>query len=420
MENSPLKVGDASAQESKKEEVKELVRMNISALQFKVLKQWGFARASLLTLPHGDVRTPVYMPVGTKGAMKGLLPKNMKDDIDCEIMLANTYHLFLKPGEEILDREGGLHKFAAWDKNYLTDSGGFQIVSLSDLNEVTEEGVTFESHIDKMKFLLTPERSMEVQNSIGADIMMALDDVVPPTITDADRLEEAMHRSVRWLDRCILAHKKPEVQNLFAIVQGGCDDDLRKICCDEMIKRNTPGYAIGGLAGGEDKEDFWRTVHTCTQLLPDDKPRYVMGIGYPVDILICSLLGADMYDCVYATRVARFGTVFTRNGEIKLRGSSNKNQFIPIDSKCQCYTCKNYTRSYLWQSFTRDSSCLQLLSLHNVYFLLDIIREFRQAILDENVEEYMTNFVTDYYITEKDGVPQWVKNALKAGGIDMS
>ena len=179
----------------------EKQKMSISALKFKVLKQFNYARASIMTLPHGDVRTPVYMPVGTKGAMKGLLPCNMLEDIDCEIMLANTYHLYLKPSEAILDAQGGLHKFAHWSKNYLTDSGGFQIVSLSSLNEVTEEGVTFESHIDKQKFMLSPERSMEIQNSIGSDIMMALDDVVRPTITDEDRLKEAMERSVRWLDR---------------------------------------------------------------------------------------------------------------------------------------------------------------------------------------------------------------------------
>lgn len=261
---------------------------------------------------------------------------------------------------------------------------------------------------------------MEIQNSIGADIMMALDDVVRPTITDADRLQEAMERSVRWLDRCINAHKRPHDQNLFAIVQGGVDDELRKQCCEAMIKRNTPGYAIGGLAGGEDKGDFWRTVHTCTQLLPDDKPRYVMGIGYPVDILICSLLGADMYDCVYATRTARFGTVFTREGEIKIRSSTHKIDFKPIDENCNCLTCQKYTRSYLWSQFTRDSSCLQLLSLHNVYFLLDIIREFRQSILDENTEEYLSNFLKKYYIHEEGGIPQWVKDACKAGGIELA
>ena len=201
MNNYPLKIIKTEEHKSLDQENKTQVKMNISALKFKVLSQWNLARASILTLPHGEVRTPVYMPVGTKGAMKGLLPKNMKEDIDCEIMLANTYHLFLKPGEDILNKEGGLHKFTDWDGNYLTDSGGFQIVSLSDLNEVTEEGVTFESHIDKMKFLLTPERSMEIQNSIGADIMMALDDVLRPTVTDEDRMKEAMERSIRWLDR---------------------------------------------------------------------------------------------------------------------------------------------------------------------------------------------------------------------------
>ena len=198
------------------------------------------------------------MPVGTKGAMKAVLPSSLSDKhmIDCDIMLSNTYHLFLKPGEELLDKMGGAHKFMNWDRNLLTDSGGFQIVSLGALNTLDEEGVSFESHIDGKQFKLTPERSMEIQNIIGSDIMMQLDDVVPPTVDEA-RVHEAMERSVRWLDRCIAAHKNPETQNLFAIVQGGTNAEMRKKCCDEMIKRNTPGYAIGGMAGGEDKEDFW-------------------------------------------------------------------------------------------------------------------------------------------------------------------
>ena len=251
---------------------------------------------------------------------------------------------------------------------------------------------------------------------------------IRPTIKDESRLQEAMERSIRWLDRWILAHKKPHKQNLFAIVQGGVNDEMRKICCEEMIKRNTPGYAIGGLAGGEDKNDFWRTVNVCTQLLPEDKPRYVMGIGYPIDILIWSLLGADMFDWVYATRVARFGTVFTRNGELKMRSTNRRFDFSPIDDKCKWLTWTNYTRSYLWNQITRDSSWLQLLSLHNVYFLLDICREFRQSIIDDWADTYLKNFITEFYSKpsksseepkEEDKIPQWVIDALKAGGINF-
>ena len=305
---------------------------------FKILKRFNRCRASILTLPHGDVRTPVYMPVGTKGGMKGLTSENMSALIDCDIMLSNTYHLFLKPGEDIMADQGGLHKFEHWDRNILTDSGGFQIVSLGELNSLDEEGVSFKSHIDGREFKLTPERSMEIQNKIGSDIMMALDDVVPPT-TPMPRVLEAMERSVRWLDRCITAHKNTDRQNLFGIIQGGVDDELRRKCCEMMSARDLNGYAIGGLAGGEDKDDFWRTVKVCTDLLPDNKPRYVMGIGYAEDLMVCSLLGADMFDCVFATRTARFGSAFSKYGMIKLKKQEYANDFGPISEDCKCYTC---------------------------------------------------------------------------------
>ena len=332
---------------------------------FKIHKRFNRCRASLMTLPHGDVRTPVYMPVGTKGGMKGLTSENMSDLIDCDIMLSNTYHLFLKPGEEIMEDMGGLHKFENWNRNILTDSGGFQIVSLGELNSLDEEGVSFKSHIDGREFKLTPERSMDIQNKIGSDIMMALDDVVAPT-TPVDRVEEAMERSVRWLDRCIKAHKNTDRQNLFGIIQGGVNDDMRRRCCKMMAKRNLNGYAIGGLAGGEDKDDFWRTVKVCTDILPDDKPRYVMGIGYAEDLMICSLLGADMFDCVFATRTARFGSAFSKYGMIKLKKNEFETDFGPISEDCTCYTCQNYTRAYISHTFRHDQSCLHLISLHNV------------------------------------------------------
>lgn len=238
-------------------------------------------------------------------------------------------------------------------------------MSLNELNFIDEEGVTFKSHIDGREFKLTPERSMEIQNVIGADIMMALDDVVVTT-TVGPRVEEAMERSVRWLDRCIQAHKKPEIQNLFGIIQGGVNPDLRRRCCEAMVKRNLPGYAIGGLAGGEDKEDFWKTVKLCTDLLPEDKPRYVMGIGYAEDLVVSALLGADMFDCVFATRTARFGSAFSKYGMIKVKKQDFADDFQPISEDCSCYTCQNYTRSYLQKLFRIDNSCLQLISLHNV------------------------------------------------------
>ncbi len=262
------------------------------------------ARATTLTLGHGPLRTPVFMPVGTQGALKGLSSHTLESPaLDNEIILANTYHLALRPGAELLGAVGGLHKFMGWDRNILTDSGGFQMVSLLALAKITEEGVTFQSPVDGSKMLLTPEESMRVQNEIGSDIMMALDDVVSSVTVDDARFREATHRTLRWIDRCIAAHKRPSEQCLFGIVQGGLDvspGGLRDICLDGMLLRDAhlPGYAIGGLAGGESKDAFWRVVLHACQRLPQNKPRYLMGVGYPLDLVVCSALGVDMYDCV--------------------------------------------------------------------------------------------------------------------------
>ncbi|KDO81050.1 hypothetical protein CISIN_1g0377181mg, partial [Citrus sinensis] len=256
------------------------------ALRFEVLGRFNRARAAQLTLPHFVCQTPLFMPVGTQGTIKGLTTDQL-EEIGCQIILGNTYHLALRPTSELIDELGGLHKFMNWPRALLTDSGGFQMVSLLHLADITEKGVTFQSPVDGKPMLLTPEESIQIQNRIGADIIMALDDVVRTTIT---------------------AHKRPHEQNLFGIVQGGLDPVLRDICVRGLVDRNLPGYAIGGLAGGEDKDSFWRVVAQCTAALPEDKPRYVMGVGYPLDIVVCSALGADMYDCVYPTRTARFGT----------------------------------------------------------------------------------------------------------------
>ncbi|PIK37974.1 putative queuine tRNA-ribosyltransferase-like [Apostichopus japonicus] len=251
-----------------------------SALSLEIVAECTTTKARVcnMTLPHASVPTPVFMPVGTQGTMKGVTSTQLKD-LECRLILGNTYHLGMRPGPELMDKVGGLHKFMDWDRALLTDSGGFQMVSLVELSEVTEEGVKFQSPYTKEELMLTPEKSIEIQNSIGADIMMQLDDVVH-SLTTGPRVEEAMHRSIRWLDRCIKANKRPEQQNLFAIVQGGLDAKLRTFCVKEMIKRDTPGYAIGGLSGGEDKEHFWRMVTLSTDHLPKGKPRYCMGVGY--------------------------------------------------------------------------------------------------------------------------------------------
>ncbi|MCJ1429853.1 hypothetical protein MMC29_007768, partial [Sticta canariensis] len=282
------------------------------------------------------------MPVATQASLKGLTASQLART-GCNLCLNNTYHLGLKPGQETLEQVGGAHNLQGWKGNILSDSGGFQMVSLLKLARVTEEGVRFLSPHDGTPMLLTPEHSISLQNSIGSDIIMQLDDVIATTSPDAQRMRQAMERSIRWLDRCIAAHKFPERQNLFCIIQGGLDLEMRKICCEEMMRRNTPGIAIGGLSGGEDKESYSQVVDACTNWLPAEKPRYVMGVGYPEDLVVSVALGADMFDCVWPTRTApkpqRFGNAITSSGTIHLRHSSHAHDFSPIEANCTCPCC---------------------------------------------------------------------------------
>ncbi|KAI9245813.1 queuine tRNA-ribosyltransferase [Helicostylum pulchrum] len=373
------------------------------------------ARVNKLILPHGLVDTPVFMPVGTQGSLKGFTPKAI-EDMNCQIMLNNTYHLGLKPGQEILDQAGGSHAFQNWNGNLLTDSGGFQMVSLLKLAEITEQGVQFQSPHDGSLMMLTPEHSMSLQNSIGSDIMMQLDDVIS-SLTTGPRVEEAMWRSIRWLDRCIKAHQKPETQNLFAIIQGGLNPDLRKLCIDEMVKRDTPGYAVGGLSGGEEKEEFWKIVTLCTDLLPKSKPVYCMGVGYAEDLVVCVALGVDMFDCVYPTRTARFGNALTMNGIISLKSGKYGLDFGPIEQGCGCDTCRDYTRSYI-NLVSRDPVGGRLVSVHNVYFQLRLMREMREAIKRDEFPCYVKQFFKGYF-KESSKYPAWAVSALKSVGVDL-
>ncbi|XP_072988795.1 uncharacterized protein [Typha latifolia] len=367
------------------------------ALRFEIVGRFNRARAAQLTLPHFICQTPLFMPVGTQGTIKGLT-NNQLEDIGCQIILGNTYHLALRPGAELIDELGGLHKFMNWKRALLTDSGGFQMVSLLHLADITEQGVTF-------------------QNKIGADIIMALDDVVKTTIT-GPRIEEAMYRTLRWMDRCIAAHKKPHVQNLFGIVQGGLDPVLRDICVRGLVERNLPGYAIGGLAGGEDKDSFWRVVAQCTAALPEDKPRYVMGVGYPLDIVVCSALGADMYDCVYPTRTARFGTALIPEGVLKLKHKAMENDGRPIDSTCPCMVCKNYTRAYIHCLVTKHAMGSQLLSYHNLSYMMRLSRDLHMSIVEGHFPEFVRGFLRTQF--PKGDVPEWVCNAMEVAGVDIS
>lgn len=388
------------------------------ALRFEVIATWGKARASTLYLPHHSALTPMFMPVGTQGTVKGLEATQLLEaSVDAQVVLGNTYHLALRPGGSIIDELGGLHKFMHWPRGLLTDSGGFQMVSLSRFSRVTEEGVLFQSPVDGTEMLLTPERSIGIQNDIGADIIMALDDVVPSTLT-GPRVEEACHRTLRWIDRCDAAHAKKDKQSLFGIVQGGLDPRLRKLCCEGLVKRNLPGYAVGGLSGGEAKDSFWRTVDLCTDLLPESKPRYCMGVGYPEDLVVCVALGADMFDCVYPARTARFGTALVPSGLLKIRQAAMADDFRPLMVGCRCYTCVHYTRAYLHTLSPKETGVVsQLITLHNISYLTQLMLRARKAIIDGSFEHFVQQFMLDLYPNRE--YPKWSREALTKAGITL-
>ncbi|KAL1954020.1 hypothetical protein VTO42DRAFT_1841 [Malbranchea cinnamomea] len=382
------------------------------------------ARASTLHLPHGSVPLPVFMPVATQASLKGLTPDQLAQT-GCKLCLNNTYHLGLKPGQAVLDQVGGAHRLQGWKGNLLTDSGGFQMVSLLKLAKVTEEGVRFLSPHDGSPMLLTPEHSISLQNSIGSDIIMQLDDVIATTHPDRERMKEAMERSIRWLDRCINAHKYPERQNLFCIIQGGLDLDLRRECCKQMVMRDTPGIAIGGLSGGEAKPEYCKVVDCCTSLLPEEKPRYVMGVGYPEDLVVSIALGADMFDCVWPTRTARFGNAITAEGTLNLRHSSFANDFRPVEEGCKCTTCRpksegglGITRAYIHHLVSKETVGAHLLSMHNVHYLLSLTGSARQAIIEDRYPAFLRDFFRKLY-RDPSNFPQWVVDALRGVGVDL-
>lgn len=388
-------------------------------LRFTVLSECKYskARVSKMELPHGPVDTPVFMPVGTQGTLKGFLPEQL-EKINLQIMLANTYHLGTKPGVKILEKAGGLHKFMNWNRNLLTDSGGFQMVSLLKLAKITEEGVKFQSLNDqKAEVMLTPEHSIEIQNAIGADIIMQLDDVVKTTIPDKDRIQESVKRTTRWLDRCLKAHKREHDQNLFPIVQGTLYEDLRQESAEDLIKRDVNGYAIGGLSGGESKDEFWKMVLLSTSKLPKNKPRYLMGVGFATDLVICCAFGVDMFDCVFPTRTARFGCALVMTGQLNLRKSKYKNDYNPIDSDCECDTCKRYTRAYLSCIVTHLPVACHLLTIHNVFFQLRLMKSIRDSISNGTFPVFVADFMLKNYPDKN--YPKWIRESLKAVNIDL-
>lgn len=348
--------------------------------QFEITKQHSHSKARLgkITTSRGVIETPAFMPVGTLGSVKAMSPEDL-EECGSQIILGNTYHLFLRPGHKIVEELGGLHKFMNWNKPILTDSGGFQVFSLAKLARVTEEGVQFQSHIDGSKHLLTPEKAIEIQRSLGSDIMMALDELLPLP-TEKSRLKSSLELSTRWAKRCREAHVDDK-QTLFGIVQGGLDKDLRKESANQIVDIGFKGHAIGGLSVGEEKEELLDIAGFTADLLPKKSPRYLMGVGTPEDLLNCSERGVDMFDCVMPTRNARNGCLFTRSGKLNIKNAQYLKDDLPADPSCACYTCKNYSRAYLRHLFmANEILAMRLNSIHNIAFYQDWMRSIREAI----------------------------------------
>ena len=354
-----------------------------------ICKQTGARRGRLHT-PHGVIETPVFMPVGTQATVKTMTPEELTD-CGAQIILSNTYHLHLRPGEELVRRAGGLHRFMHWDKPILTDSGGFQVFSLADLRKVEERGVQFRSHLDGSKQFIGPEESIAIQQALGSDIMMQFDECSPYPC-DYDRARKAMGRTLRWLERCMKAWTSPN-QALFGIVQGAFYADLRVECAREMAKLDLPGFGIGGLSVGEPKEVMYDMLDRMMPYMPQQKPRYLMGVGSPDCLIEGVLRGVDMFDCVLATRVARNGTVFTHDGRLVVRNARYAEDFTPLDADCDCYACKNYTRAYIRHLFKAgEILALRLNSIHNIYFLTRMMEQMRAAIEQDALLDWANDF----------------------------
>lgn len=349
------------------------------------------ARAGILTTPHGEIKTPVFMPVGTLGTVKAMTPEELRE-LNAQIILANTYHMYLRPGSDIVRRAGGLHRFMHWDGPILTDSGGFQVFSLGALRKITEEGVEFRSHIDGSKRFLTPEKSIAIQEDLGSDIMMCFDECVHYG-ADHEYTRKSMEMTHRWAKRCKEAQKYPEKQAIFGIIQGGMYKDLRTESAKVMSEMDFPGYSIGGLSVGEPKEEMIDLLHHTTSLMPWDKPRYLMGVGTPDYLLETVASGMDMADCVIPTRLARHGTLITHTGMLSVRNAQFKDDFTAPDPDCDCYTCTNYSRAYLRHLFQcGEILASRLASIHNIRFLLKLMEEAREAILEDRFLEYKNSF----------------------------
>ena len=367
------------------------------AVRYELIKtcaQTG-ARLGRLHTPHGVIDTPVFMPVGTQATVKGVSPEELKD-LGAQIILSNTYHLFIRPGHELIREAGGLHRFMNWDRAILTDSGGFQVFSLAENRKITENGVEFRSHLNGDKLFLSPEVATAVQNALGADIIMAFDEC-PPYPADYNYVKKSAERTSRWAERCLKAHARPHDQALFGIVQGGMFKDLRRQSVQDLTSLDFPGYAIGGLSVGEPKPLMYEMLEETVPLLPADKPRYLMGVGSPDALLEGVMRGIDMFDCVLPTRIARNGTVMTSRGRLVVRNADLARDFAPLDPECSCYACRNYSRAYIRHLIKADEMFgLRLTTIHNLHFLAELMRQIREAIREDRLRDFRDEFFDKY------------------------
>ncbi|MFA7672412.1 MAG: tRNA guanosine(34) transglycosylase Tgt [Clostridia bacterium] len=353
------------------------------------------ARLGIVHTPHGSFPTPVFMPVGTAATVKGVMPRDLKE-IGANIILSNTYHLYLRPGDELVAKAGGIHKFMSWDRSVLTDSGGFQVFSLNSLRKITEEGVAFRSHIDGSSHMFTPEKVMSIENNLGADIMMAFDECAPYP-AEHEYVDNSLLRTARWLERCMESHKRPNDQALFGIIQGGMYKDLRIKSAKQVTSFDLPGYAIGGLSVGEKADIMYEMIEETIPYMPANKPRYLMGVGTPDYLIEGVIRGLDMFDCVLPTRIGRNGTVMTSHGRLIVRDAKYADDFSPMDPECDCYACKNFTRAYIRHLLKCDEIlALNLTSLHNLKFLLDLMAKIRQSIMEDRLLDFRDEFYEKY------------------------
>ncbi|MBI2910412.1 MAG: tRNA guanosine(34) transglycosylase Tgt [Chloroflexi bacterium] len=384
---------------------------------FELITSASGARAGLIRTPHGEIPTPAFMPVGSQGTVKTVAPDELKD-LGAKIILGNTYHLYLRPGVEVIEKAGGLHRFMGWDGPILTDSGGFQVFSLGHLRRLSEDGALFRSHIDGSEHLLTPEKAIDIQHALGADIIMPLDECPPHDALPA-AVRSALERTYRWAERCrkhwiprtevrgiglsgdVRQHDEP-TQALFGIVQGGLDAAMRRESAEGMVSLGFDGYGLGGLSLGEAKEVTYRIIEETAPFLPEDKPRYLMGVGSPEDLVEAVARGIDMFDCVLQTRVARNGAFLTKRGRLNIRNAQFREHFGPIEDGCDCYTCRHFTAAYLHHLFRcEELLAYRLATLHNLRFTVRFMEDMRRAILDGSFESFRAGFLHDYRPTDQ-------------------